>query len=64
MVSVYIACAQNSFYYFRAVVTSAAHGLLAVAVFLESSKMATADRIRGEIVSIVKDNDPLSRLHA
>ena len=62
--SVYIAWAQNSFYYFRTVVTSTAHGLLAVAVFLESSKMPTADRIRGETVSTVKDNDPLSRLHA
>ena len=41
--SVYVARAQNSFYYFRMVVTRATLGLLAVATLLESSKMPTGD---------------------
>ena len=39
----YAACAQNNFYHLRTVVTHATFGLLAVAVFLESSNMSTAD---------------------
>ena len=43
VVSVYVAHAQNSFYHFRTVVIHTTFGLLAVAVFLESSNMPTAD---------------------
>ena len=43
-----IGCAQNSLYNFRTVVTHATSGLLAVAAFLESSNMPTANRIRDE----------------
>ena len=40
--SVYAAFAQNSFYYFKMVVTRATFGLLKVAAFLETSRMSTA----------------------
>ena len=43
VVSVYVAHAQNSIYYFMTVVTHATFGLLAVAAFLESSSMLTAN---------------------
>ena len=59
----YVAYAQNSSYHFRIVVTHATFGLLAVATFLVSSNMPTADLIRVETVTIVKGDDPLSRLH-
>ena len=62
--SVYIACDQNSSYYFRTVVTHVTYGLLAVVAFLESSKMPTADWRRGETAIIVKGDDTLSRFHA
>ena len=39
----YVAHAGNSFYYFGTVVTCAIFGLLAVAVFLESSIMSIVD---------------------
>ena len=55
--------AQNSFYHFRMVIKCVTFGLLAVAAILESSNIPTADRIRGETVIVVKDDDPLSRLH-
>ena len=42
MVSVYVACALNSFYYFGIVITRETFGLPAV-VFLESSIMPTDD---------------------
>ena len=62
--SMYVAHAQNSFYYFRMVITYATFSLLTIAVFLESSKMFTANWIRGETVIIVKGDDQLSRLDA
>ena len=37
--------------------------LLETVAFLESSIMSTADQIRDETVTIVKDDDPFSRLH-
>ena len=40
---VYVTNAQNSFYYFRIVVTQVTFGLPAVAAFLESSKMLIDD---------------------
>ena len=43
-----IGCAQNSIYHFRTVVTHATSGLLAVAAFLKSSNMPTANQIRDE----------------
>ena len=43
VVNVYAACAQSSFYHFRTVVTHATFGLLAVAAFVMSSNMPTAD---------------------
>ena len=43
MVSVCVACVQNSSYYFRMVVACITFGLLAVAAFLELSNMPTAD---------------------
>ena len=39
----YVAHAQNNFYYSRIVVKYATYGLLAVAAFLELSKIPTAD---------------------
>ena len=39
----YVAHAQNSFSYFRMVVTHATFGLLAIAAFLESNKLHTTD---------------------
>ena len=48
--SVYVAHAGNSFYYFGMVVTCAIFGLLAVAVFPESSIMSIVDWIKGKIV--------------
>ena len=58
-----IAHAKNSLYHFRMVVTHATFGLLAVAAFLVSSNMSTADWIRGKTVIVVKGDDPFSRLH-
>ena len=55
---------QNSFHYFRTVEICATFGLLAVAAFLDSLNMPIADRIRGESLIVVKDDDLLSRLHA
>ena len=46
------------------VVTHATFSLPAVAAFLESSNMPTANRIRSQTVIIVKGDDLLSRLHA
>ena len=43
VVSVYVARAQNSLYHFRTVLTHGTFGLLAIAAFLESSIMPTAD---------------------
>ena len=43
VVNVYVACAQSNFYHFRTVVTRATFGLLAVAAFVMSSNMPTAD---------------------
>ena len=43
VVNVYVARAQSSFYHFRTVVTCATFGLLAVAAFVMSSNMPTAD---------------------
>ena len=57
-------CAQNSFYHFRKVVTCATFGLLAVAAYLKSSNMPTADFISGETVIVIKGDDPLSRFCA
>ena len=45
------------------VITHVTFGLLAVAAILESNNMPTADRIRGERVIVMKDDDPVSRLH-
>ena len=59
-----MAHAQNSIYYFMTVVIRATFGLLAVAAFLESSSMLTANRKRAETVIFVKGDDLLSRLHA
>ena len=63
VVSVYEAQAQTSFYHFTMVVPCVTFGLLAVSAFLESSNIPTADWVRGEAVIIVKDDNPLSRLH-
>ena len=43
VVSMYVAHTQNSFYYFRMVVTHTKFDLLAIVEFLESSNMPTAD---------------------
>ena len=43
VVSVYVVRAQNSFYYFRTVIMCATFRLLAVATFLKSNKIPTAD---------------------
>ena len=59
----YIACAQNSFYHFRTIVTRATFNLLPAAAFLVSSDMPTDDWIRGETVLAVKSDNLLFRLH-
>ena len=63
MVSVYVACAQNSFYHFRTVVTHVTFGFLAAATFLLSSNMLTTDWIRGVTVIVVKGDKSLSMFH-
>ena len=50
----YVTDAQNSFYHFRTVVTTATFGFLAVAAFLESNTLPSADCIRDELVIVVK----------
>ena len=45
------------------IITRVTFGLLAVAAIPESNNMPTADRIRGERVIVMKDDDPVSRLH-
>ena len=62
MVSVYVACAQNSSYHFGTVVTHVTFGLVPVAAFLLSSNMPIVDWIRGETIIVVKGDKLLSRL--
>ena len=60
---VHIVCAQNSFYYFRVVVTHATFGLLGVAAFQESNNLPRTYWIRSKTVIVAKGADCLSRLH-
>ena len=53
-----------SFYRFRMIVTHATFGFLAIAAFLVSNNILTADQIRGEIVAVVKGDHLLSRLNS
>ena len=63
VVSVCVAYAQNSFYHFRMVVTHATFSVLAVAAFVVSRNIPTADCTSGETVIVVKGNNSLSRHH-
>ena len=49
--------------HFKMGVTHATFSLLKAVVFLKSSNMPTANKIRGETVIVVKGDDLLSRLH-
>ena len=62
VVRVYVACAQNSFYHFRTVVTHVTFDLVTVAAFVLPSNILIIDLIRGETVIVVKGDKSLSRL--